>query len=131
MKTLESLKVDITQAVKERDQIKSSILKLVYSECERTGSTVEKISEKLIESNDETLKYRENDKLTRENEILKTLVPKKISQGDILMVIMDSSDKIKEGSEGQAVGIAMKILKEKGLTANGADVKIVVQRMRS
>lgn len=124
------IKNAIFVAMKSRDSVRANILRLVLSESERTGSSYDKIAEKLIESNNEALRYRDDQKLVEENGILKELIPEKISKEEIFSLLSPTISDIILHSEGKSIGLAMKFFKEKSLNVSGDDVKFVVKSLR-
>ena len=95
---------------------------------------------KVIEGNDETLRLLTErgmqsdtryNTLTVENSVLKPYVPSSLSQAEILNALGGIEADIKGAkSDGQAVGVAMKLFKTQGARVDGADVTAVVQSMR-
>ena len=124
------IKQEIFSAMKAKDSVRANILRLVLSESERTGSSYDKIAEKLIESNNISLKYRDGEKLVQENKILAELIPEKITKEEIFSLLSPTSSDIILQNEGKAIGLAMKFFKEKGLNVSGDDVKFVVKSLR-
>jgi hypothetical protein len=94
-----------------------------------------KIIKKLIESNNENLKHRANDRLKAENEFLATLLPKELSLDELrghfqfqsspeLLMIRDAAN------EGIAYGIAAKYMKDAKLAASSDTIRTFVQHIR-
>lgn len=125
-----NIKELIFSSMKEKDSVKADILRVILSESERTGKTYEKVAEKIIEANNEILKHRIDEKLTRENLILSEFIPKKMTRNEIFSLLSQSPNDIITQSEGKAIGIAMKVLKEKDLNASSEDVRFVVKSLR-
>lgn len=124
------IKSAIFASMKNKDLVQANILRVVLSESERTGKTYEKTAEKLIESNNEILKHKSDEKLVRENQILAEFIPKKMTRNEIFSLLSQSRNDIITQSEGKAIGIAMKVLKEKDLNASSEDVRFVVKSLR-
>jgi len=124
------IKALIFEAMKNRDQIRANILRLLLSESEKSGASYERVAAKLIESNNEVLSHRAEEKLVKENEILAEFIPKKISKDEIFSLLSSCSDDIMNGQEGKAIGFAMKFFKNKSLSVSGDDVKFVVSKLR-
>ena len=69
--------------------------------------------------------------LTRENEILRELLPKGPSLTEIQGHLAAVADGIRAAAnEGQATGVAMKHLKSLGVRVSGADVALAVRALR-
>lgn len=120
----------VRDLMKKQDP-KANILKVVLGELQRFRKLPDDITcyntiKKIIANNEEILKYVPKQDLIDENIFLKSLLPAELSEeeiGKILCVI--NSDILEAKSEGQATGIAMKLLKEK---ANGKTIpNMVVQ----
>ncbi|MHA2047744.1 MAG: GatB/YqeY domain-containing protein, partial [Candidatus Thorarchaeota archaeon] len=87
MTLMEKLKTERIQAMKDKDTVKKSILTLALGEVQsaesRQGSIedsqIEKIIRKLIAGNEESLSYREDETLVKENEILADFLPKQMT----------------------------------------------------
>jgi hypothetical protein len=91
----------------------------------------------LIKSNEETLRLAADaggDRVTalkKEIEILSALLPKGPSIDDIVALLEPEHAAIKAAkAEGQAIGVAMKHLKQAGKTLPGNDVGAAVKRIR-
>jgi len=93
------------------------------------------IIKKIIKSNTETAGFAKGEplqKLLRENEILSEFLPKTATQEHILNVLSGISDSIQNAkSEGQAIGMAFKFLKDINLPVENSDVAEVVKKFRS
>lgn len=137
---LEQIKKDIIQSMKDGTKTKTSILRLIVSECDlikaRTGEVQEKdvikSIEKLSNSIKETIKLTDVDKdmVTLEQElfILNAFLPKKLTLNEIEMRLVKES--IREcKNDGMAMGLAMKSLH--GLYFDNSDVKQVVGEIRN
>jgi len=95
---------------------------------------------KVIEGNEETLRLMrdrgmESDArykaLTVENDVLRPYVPATLDQAQIRTALIAAEDQIKAAkSEGQAVGVAMKLFKAAGKAVEGGDVTAVVKEIR-
>lgn len=140
---LASLRDELKQAMRDRNEPKKNALRLVIAEIERLpekDSTdlkrQQSVIRKLIEGNKETLPLLpEGDAriatLTWENEFLSGLLPKTLSVEEIKIILNEVVDKIIAAkSDGQATGEAMKHLKAKNAEVQGGDVQIVVKEIR-
>ncbi len=146
MTLIDTLKKKALEAMKARDSVATTILRLAQSEVQatelRAGRTLSDdeaflVLRKLVKSNEETLAASPGDPeraatLTRENQILSELLPKGLSVAEIQGLLQPVADGIRAaGSEGQATGVAMKHLKSSGASGvNGADVALAVKAIR-
>lgn len=147
MSLVEVMRDKVKVAMKSGNVAEKSILKLVLGECDTllnsaqqggkalTDEQVSKVIRKIILSNNETLEYNmPEDKMLiilKENEILESLLPKLLTQDQIREKISSIEADIKSAkSEGQAVGVAMKLLKQSNEAVDGNDVKAVVITLR-
>lgn len=138
----DAIKQQLDAARKRQDKVEVSILSLILGEAQTiqfrkghaaiTDEEVVKIIRKLIESNAETIGLSPDSirksELTRENEIMLTLLPKMASKDefrDKLSKEMLSSAK----NEGQAIGVAIKYLKSQGILAEAKDIIEVVKEI--
>ena len=136
---VEQLREDVKQALRDKNEVKKNILRVVIGEVETqesrtnksfTDEEVEKVLRKMIASNQEVLSSKEDKTLTLENEILSSYLPKLLTQEEIKEHLETIQDDLKEGAEGQAIGKAMKYLKSNSLAVDGKDVSAVVQSLR-
>ncbi|MEQ9320379.1 MAG: GatB/YqeY domain-containing protein, partial [Polyangiaceae bacterium] len=107
----------------------------------RTGdpmsdAAVEKILRKLLKSNLETMKSTEDEEqratIAQENEVLESLLPKQLSEDEIVQALAPVADAIKAApSDGPATGIAMKHLKKSGAAVDGKTVSSAVKKLRA
>jgi hypothetical protein len=137
----------------EGDQIiEKNVLKVVVGAIESLASSKSQGSKpvtddqevkevkKVIEGNEESMRLMrergmESDArykaLSVENTVLMPFVPSSLSQAEILAALGGIENDIKGAkSDGQAVGVAMKLFKGQGARVDGADVTAVVQNMR-
>jgi hypothetical protein len=106
-----------------------------------TDEEVEKLIRKTMLGNQETLGILEQKgmagsenhaKLTAENALLQTLLPRTLSVEEITEHLAEVEKVIKDAkNDGQATGAAMKHLKGKQLKVLGDDVSAAVKQMRS
>lgn len=144
---LTDLREQLKRSMKDRDQQKTNICRMVVAEIERqppcgTESAQRQLEfrvvRKLIEGNTETLKYMPvNDDrygpLVWENEFLSALLPKTLSAAEIKAMLLGAPnlEAIKTAkSDGQATGEAMKFLKSQSAEVQGGDVQAAVKEIR-
>jgi len=112
------------------------ILRVVLGEFQRgmkepSDENCYKIIKKLIESNKEILKTREDSNLIQENNTLELLLPQEITIDEIYKELSKVVVQIQESkSDGQAIGIAMKCLKETGLLIDSKKVSEIVLKLK-
>ena len=142
---VDALKSRIQDAMKRRDSVASTILRLAFGEIQtneaRLGRAVNEdeataIIRKLIKSNEETRAISTDSEqqktLDTEIALLKELLP--ASMGiDALEAALAAvkADIVSAKSEGQATGVAMKHLKSTGANAASPDVVAVVKKLRA
>ena len=137
---LQQIKQDIIESMKAKNTVKTSILRLVVSECDlinaRTGKVTDqdvvKVIEKFIGSIDETIALTKDEKclvnLRNEIYILESYLPPKLTIEEIEEKL--DRELIKNSkNDGMAMGVAMKSLK--GLFFDSSDVKQVVEIIRN
>lgn len=119
---------------KNPNVVSRDIFKLVYSEAQRANKFDDQylisVIKKLIESNNETLSYGENEKLISENEELKQVLPKSLSRSEIMAELLTIKEKVVAANEGQSIGISVKHLKSTGFDFNNNEVREVVNEIR-
>jgi uncharacterized protein YqeY len=144
------LQAKIQEAVKARDDLARDLLRVILGEVStrraRTGQEprddeIQAIIRKLIASNQETRRELEQrgqtaheayERLGRENAYLETLLPKTLDQAAIRQELEAIADSLKAAkNDGQATGLAMKHLKQKGLPVQGEDVAAAVKELRA
>lgn len=123
----------MVSAMKSGDVICRDIMRLIISEVSRndkkTDDEVNRVVKKVIEGNNETLKFGNNDRLVKENEILINLLPKRMSKEEVLDKLGVVINDIKLArTEGVGMGIAMKVLK--GMEIEGSEVLEIVKEIR-
>lgn len=133
-----------------RERIKASqigsydrdVLKLVLGECQQIMDTMTDerghgIVKKLIKSNEDCLVHLEPEdsryvRFVSENRILSDLLPKYWTEDQIReRLVADGIDVKSANNDGQAMGVAMKHLKEIGASVEGGSVKTAVTQMRA
>ena len=123
MKLVTELNEKLHQAMREKDELKKSVLRLVKGEIDRLGSNDDQrvigVIRKLVESNQQTITDLTNRHDSRaailitENMYLKTFLPVVLTFEQTTMLLTGVGDQIKAAkNEGQAMGIAMKTLKK-------------------
>lgn len=139
---IEQMRSRIKIAMREQDVITRDILRTCLAESSKSGEPTDELvirsAKKIIEANKETLKFGgENEKLTRENQILAEFLPKEVvaTRDDVDRVTSEYIDLIKEAkNEKQVVGLVVKELKLRGFTSfniNDVNDSIAVIRTMS
>ena len=155
---VESIRSQLTAAMKERNEIKKGILRVILGDLSTlesrsgkppTDEEVKKVIKKLIEGNTETMSHLEKaatfaippisdtwQKLKEENVILNSFLPKNLPKEEIKDFLNLSSSPIVfeiQGakSDGQATGLAMKFFKDFDVNIDGKDVSAIVKELRS
>jgi uncharacterized protein YqeY len=132
-------------AMKAGDTVEKEILRVLRGELDTAQSRQEaelsdeesqKIVRKLVKSNEETLSLsadgEQKQTLTREISILQSLLPKLPSVDEIVTQLAAVTDQIRAaGNDGQATGVAMKLLKSAGVASDGKTVATAVKLIRS
>jgi uncharacterized protein YqeY len=143
---LDNIRASIKEGMKNKATDKVALLRLVVGTVQQDGdesdSAVEKIIRKLIKSNKETLDMvtqslepgaqvsDETAKLISEIGILETFIPQTMTVEDIISFITKENIDV-SSNDGKAMGAVMKALKISGLTVQGSDVKIAIQKVVS
>jgi uncharacterized protein len=144
------LQAKLQEAVKARNELARDVLRVVMGEAStrkaRTGKEprdeeIHAIIRSLIANNSETRKELETrgqtahesyERLGRENAYLETLLPKTLDQAAIRQELEPIAGDLKAAkNDGQATGLAMKHLKQKGLAVLGEDVAAAVKQLRA
>lgn len=141
---LAQLKNRMMAALKAGDVVEKEILRVAIGEAETAASRVETFDDeatqgilrKLVKSNEETLGLEADAEkkqvLEREIAILKALLPQSLGVDAIIDALAPARDAIRAANnDGQATGIAMKLLKSQGANAGGKDVGEAVKKLRS
>ncbi len=142
---LDVIKERAKKAMIEKDTVARDILRLAQGEIQTaearnakpvTDEEAAGIVRKLVKSNHETMAKSEDAEqkktLAQENTVLEALLPKSMTQEEILAALAPVHAAIKEAkTDGQATGVAMKQLKQAGATAGGNEVAAVVKTLRS
>jgi uncharacterized protein len=144
------LQAKIHEAMKARNDLARDLLRVILGEVStrkaRTGKEprdeeIHAIIRSIITNNTETRKELEQrgqaaheayDRLARENAYLDTLLPMTLDQAAIRRELESIVADLKAAkSDGQATGLAMKHLKQKGLVVLGEDVAAAVKQVRA
>jgi uncharacterized protein YqeY len=138
-----TLKARATQAMKDKDTIAMSILRLALGEIQtaeaRSGKALSDdeaaaVVRKLLKSNEETLSHAAGEQratLEKENDILRSVLPAGLTPERIAELLAPVISAIQgAASDGQAIGIAMKHLKAGGAQVQGNDVAAAVKKVR-
>lgn len=147
MNLLQQMKADLLTARKNKDEIAKKLLSTVIGEVEIAQSRAQqqgditeqqicKIIQKVIKANSDTIAVNpEHDRapiLKQEISILENLLPKLWTMDEIMFAF--DANMIKEikaaSNDGQATGLAMKILKSQNAPVDGKDVAILVKNIR-
>lgn len=141
----DEIKKRIAQAMKDRDDVAKSILRLAFGEIQTAEARANRaladdealaIVRKLVKSNEETLaaagEGEQAATLRKENAVLATLLPATMSVAQIVEALASQRDAIRAAkSDGQATGVAMKHLKSTGASFEGNDVATAVKTLRA
>jgi uncharacterized protein YqeY len=145
-----NLQAQLQEAMKARNDLAKNVLRVIMGEVStrkaRTGkeppdTEVHAIIRSMISNNSETrkeLEQRANTtheayaRLAQENAYLETLLPKTLDQAAIRKELEAIVGELKAAkNDGQATGLAMKHLKQKGLAVLGEDVAAAVKQLRA
>ncbi|MDP6152217.1 MAG: GatB/YqeY domain-containing protein [Phycisphaeraceae bacterium] len=141
----DELQSRIKQAMRDKDTLTRDVLRVALGDIQTAESrggdamTDEKAQgfvRKLVKSNQETIDLAKDpavtDQLTREIEVLESLLPQTMSPDQIEAALAPVHNAIAAAdNDGQAMGVAMKSLKSTGAVVEGRDVNAVVHRMRN
>lgn len=128
-------------AMKAKNITEKEILRVALGEITKTGEEIgdgeiQAILKKLIKSNREALSVIEDAegkaKLEVEIEVLQGYLPKSLGVDELVELLKGAAESIKAAAnQGPAMGIAMKVLKEAGVTAEASDVAKAVGQLRA
>ncbi len=141
---IDQIKARMFQAIKAGNTLEKEILRVavgeITTEAARPGrqgndEEAQAILRKLVKSNEETLasttEAEKRATLEKESAILSEFLPKSLTPDEITNALSPVRDQIKAaGNDGQATGIAMKLLKSQGAIVNGKDVGVAVGLIR-
>ena len=144
------LQAQLREAMKAKNDLARDLLRVILGEVStrraRTGKEpgeeeIHGIIRALITNNSETRKELEQRgqtaheayaRLAQENVYLESLLPKTLDVAAIRNALEPIAAELKGAkNDGQATGLAVKHLKQKGLAALGADVAAAVKQVRS
>ena len=150
---LDTIKARIKSAMLSKNESERNILRVLLGEAQtfesRQGSIADehiiKLAKKIITNNNESIGVLGKDDkraepLLKENEILSSLLPKEMTLQEIEAFLNGIGGNAPIGgdtdiraakNDGQAVGVAMKALKNAGLVADGRLVGEAVKKMRA
>ena len=137
----ETIRKQITEATKQRADVKKNILKVVLGEIDTLESRQGKqfadedccrVIKKTLQGVEEMLGYKPGDpKFELEKTTLQALLPQEMSMHDLKISLTAKTEEIRAAkSDGQATGIAMKFFKENNIPVDGNVVKKVVSEIR-
>ncbi len=148
---IDDIKKRVMDAMKARNTVEKEILKVVLGEAQTNAARSEgsdddnavlAVVKKLVKSNEETLgasdDAEQRETLEKELEILRSLMPKTLSQTEVVEALGPVHEAIKSANnDGQATGVAMKHLaarpaaKQSGAAVDGKTVSLAVKQIRS
>ncbi|CAN5501075.1 hypothetical protein BH09MYX1_BH09MYX1_22920 [soil metagenome] len=146
MTLIETLRARALTAMKAKDSVATTILRLAQSEVQALEARVGRVLtddeafgalRKLVKSNEETLAASTGDAeksaiLKREIELLTDLLPTSLSAEAIATALAPVAAAIQAAAnDGQATGVAMKHLKAQGAQVAGTDVAVAVKAIRT
>ncbi len=138
----ETIRKQILEATKSKQDVKKNVLKVVLGEIDthesRNGKPFTdedccRIIKKTLQGVEEMLEYKPGDaKFEEEKATLQALLPPEMSIHDLKVSLTAMADQIRAAkSEGQATGMAMKFFKENKIAVDGNVVKQVIALMRT
>jgi hypothetical protein len=150
MTLIESLRARALEAMKAKDGVATTILRLAQSEVQATEARAGRaltddeafaVVRKLVKSNEETLAASKGDSdadkeqratLTRENALLSEFLPMGLTVEQVHGLLGPVADAIRAaGNDGQATGLAMKHLKSQATAGvSGDTVALAVRALR-
>jgi len=148
MSVVQDLQSRLTQAMKSQNATEKDILRVVLGEISRfqgenptDDEKANRIIRKVLEGNIETLHLMKKNgrddenvrnKLESENTILKQFLPKNLDQEQIKALLLPMKEQLRSAkSEGMAIGIAIKYLRQNNFPINAIDVQAVIKEFRS
>lgn len=140
---IDEIRSRVTAAMKARNTIEKEILRVALGEIQTEeargakldDAAVERILRKLVKSNQETAAASSDPEtkstLAEENRVLESLLPQMLGEEEIIAALAEVADAIVAAkADGPATGVAMKLLKSKGLAVDGRTVGAAVAKMR-
>ena len=149
MKLVQKIEEKLLEARKSKNELAKNILSVALGDIqtqearagqkEMVDQQAEKIVQKIIKSNNETMEAAAKSglqevlkKLGTENEILIALLPKDCNREELAVFLNGHRVDIKAAkSDGQATGVAMKLLSSLEGSKDGKVVADIVKEMRS
>lgn len=153
---LDILKGDIISAMRRGDGVAKDVLRLVVGEAQTlaaskgmankvlTDDHVFSIIKEIVAKNQQAISPTSADGkvheipaekkavLEKENQLLQSYLPKQLTREEIKSRLLSIDLEIKSAkADGQAVGYAMKFLKDSGDSVDGSEVKAVVSEIRT
>lgn len=139
---IDDIKGRFKAAMKARNEVEREILRVAIGDITARGDDaqsdeqVQAVLRKLLKSVEETLSHQVSDeersKLTAESQILRELLPKSLSEAQVIEALAAVAEQIRAAqSDGQATGVAMKHLKASGAEVEGKLVSGAVRVIRS
>lgn len=129
----QALKQDLIGYTLGKNEIAKNILRVVIGELDNLAAKGDikhddclRVIRKCVESNNEMLKIKPNDNLVEENKVLSTYLPNNLN---VEQIKSELSNTTLGNHLGKAIGNAVKILREKGLYADGKDVRTAVEQL--
>jgi uncharacterized protein YqeY len=142
---IEEIRRRRTEAFKARDMATKEILNVALGEIDTVAARAGRdatdedclqVVRKLVKSNEETRAAATDEAqrlaLTREIEVLTTLLPKSLDVPEVVAALAPVADALRgAANDGQATGIAMKHLKATGAVVDGKVVSQAVRQVRT
>lgn len=127
MTLIDKLKEDIKLATKNRDSVRSDILKLILGECQTRNDESDKFiigyMKKVIANNNETVKYRSTDeKLSKENSILNLYLPPKLSSSELNNLVVGMLNDGQIVKDKKSIGAISKRCHDLGFEVDSKDI---------
>jgi len=127
-----AIKAHLMSAILSQDETAKGILRVVLGELDNIAAKRDvthddclKVIKKCVESNNEIIKLKPSDKLSEENVILTAYLPDELTVEEIFNHIKN----IELGNNlGKAISVVVKYIREKGLYANGKDIRAAVEQ---
>ncbi len=141
----EEIRRRMVAALKAKDDLLKGILRVALGEVQSLEATkgralddgeVVAILRKLVKADEESLaagpRPEQKGVLEREIEILRSLLPRSLSEDEVLAALGPVKDQVLAAkNDGQATGLALKHLKAAGLPVTGDVVAAAVRRLRA
>ena len=142
---VDDIKARTVAALKAKRDVEKEVLRVALGEIQTAAARSNKalsdeeaaaIVRKLIKSNRETLELARDDEerrvLTEEIQVLESLLPKTLTEDEIVAALDAARDAIRgAANDGQATGVAMKHFKAQGASVDGKTVAAAVKKIRS